>query len=111
MLRSTPRRDSALASLVIEELGRRAGRHYGTQGGIQIGTVGQSDPGPPLPDDLEQRRVGQCDAWTRLTQLRHHLAAIRYKDLLPVPHKAEILTETVLQLTNTYSLHGLNVAT
>src|SRR5436190_22017065 len=35
-----PRRDSALASLLIEELGRRAGRHHGTQGGIQTGTVG-----------------------------------------------------------------------
>lgn len=110
-MRSTPRTDSALASFLIEEPCCGAGGRHPTKGWIEIGTVGQSDSSPPLPDDLEQRGVGQGDARTRLAQLSDHFAAVGYEDLLPVPYHAEILAETVLQFTNSNNLHDINVAT
>src|SRR3970040_634387 len=73
VLRSTRRRGSALASLLVEELRRGAGGHHRTEGRIEVGAIGHSQPGPSLPDGLEQRGGGEGDAWARLTRFRDHL--------------------------------------
>jgi len=68
-------------------------------------------------DETATRQLGESllyvDGWGRADrgyQFCHHFAPVGHLDRMPGPRPAHIMAETVLQLAQSDSVHGANVA-